>query len=463
MVLEKLSQSFKDTISKIKNSLKVDKNLIDEIIKDIQKILISSDVNVRLVLDLTKIIRKRAIEEDISTLKKNEHLITIIYEEITKFLGKGEVFELKKGGQNRILLIGLYGQGKTTTCSKLGNYFKVRGKKIALISTDTYRPAALEQLKQLGEKIKVDVFGNEKEKDATKIYLQFEKKLKEYDIVLIDSCGRDNLNDELIKEINSLNKIIKPTDTFLVLGADVGQTAQKQAETFKENLNITGVIITKMDGTGKGGGAISSCNVVNAPVRFIGTGEKVDDFEKFDSEKFVSELLGFGNLEGLLEKVQLVVDEKKAHKIQEKIMSGNFDLEDVYIQLKSMKKMGSMSKIMSMIPGLGSLKVDKKDLEKQESKMKKWGYAINSMTKFEKKNPQELNISRLERISKGSGVKIELIRELLKQHKQMKKMSGLLKDPQKLQDMQNKSPEEMMEMMKKSGFKNMKQMKKFMK
>lgn len=453
MVLEKLGDSLKNTLAKVKNSFKIDKDLVEEVIKEIQKSLLGADVNVRLVLELTKKIRERALVEHSEKLTAKERLISIIYEELVNFLGEDQEFEIKEK-QNRILLVGLYGQGKTTTTGKLGLYFKKRGKKVAVISTDTWRPAAAEQLQQLSKQVKVDCFINPKEKDPCKLYKSFSKKLEEYDVVIIDSAGRDSLNQELVDEISDLNSVVKPTDTFLVLGADVGQTAQKQAEMFKEKLEISGVVITKLDGTGKGGGALSACAFVDAPVRFIGVGEKPEDLERFNAKRFVSTLLGMGDLEALLEKAKLVVDENQAKEIQEKLMSGEFDLDDLYEQLKSMNKMGSFSKILNMIPGMGNLNINKDELKVQEEKLERWKYLMDSMTKKEKKDPDLLDISRLKRVAKGSGGSIGEIRDLLKHYKQTKKMMGLFKNPQDLENMDMEkiqNPQEMMKMMKKMG------------
>jgi len=456
MVLENLGSSLKNTLSKIKNTITVDRELVEQVVKEIQKSLLGSDVNVRLVLELTKNIRSRAISENNENLSKKEHLITIIYEELSKFLGDGKEFELKDEGQNVIMLVGLYGQGKTTTTGKLGNYFKNRSKKVAMISTDTWRPAAYEQLKQLGKQIEVDVFGDPSQKDPNKIFSKFKKDLEKYDIVIVDSAGRDSLNDELVEEISNLKNLVNPTDIFMVLGADVGQTAQKQTQMFKESLDISGVIITKMDGTGKGGGALSACSISQAPVRFLGVGEKQEDFERFNSEKFVSQLLGMGDLESLLEKAKLAIDEDSAGAMQERMMNGEFDLNDLYSQLKTMNKMGSMSKIMGMIPGMGGLNIDKSQMGASEEKMKKWKFIMDSMSKFEKKNPKELTVSRIKRISNGSGTQISDVRELLKHYKQTKKMMGMFSDPSALEgmgDMENMGddPQAMMKMMKKMG------------
>ena len=453
-MLENLGSSLKKTLSKVKNSISVDRDLVDEIIKEIQKSLLTGDVDVHLVLELTQNIRRRAIEENIESFSKKDHLITIIYEELSNFLGDGVEFKVREG-QNRILLVGLYGQGKTTTCGKLGLYFKNRSKKVALISTDTYRPAAFEQLKQLGNKQQIDVFGDPNELDAIKIYEKFKEQLKKYDIVLIDSCGRDSLNSELILEIENLKKEVLPTDTFFVLGADVGQTAKKQAEMFKKNLDVTGVIITKLDGTGKGGGAISSCKACLVPIKFIGVGEKAEDIERFNSKRFVSELLGMGDIEGLLEKAQIALSENSKEKLEEKFARGEFDLEDLCEQMRAVKKMGSISKVMSLIPGFGSLKVPKDEMEKQEKKIKGWEYMVSSMTGFEKKNPEIIDISRLKRITKGSGCSVSDAREMLKQYKQMKKMFSMVKgggvEDMKEDDLKNLNPNEMMSMMKKFG------------
>jgi signal recognition particle subunit SRP54 len=464
MVLDTLGSSLRNTLSKIKNSITVDRNLVEEIVKEIQKALLSSDVNVRLVLELTKKIRERAISENVEGLNKKEHLITIIYEEIANHLGKGEEFHLKEKEQNRILLVGLYGQGKTTSAVKLANYFKNRSKSVALISTDTWRPAAFEQLKQGADKIGVDVYGDPKEKDPNKIYHQFKKNLQKYDLVIIDSAGRDSLNEELINEIDSLKNEVNPSDIFFVLGADVGQTAQKQAEMFKEYMDISGVIITKMDGTGKGGGALSACAKAEAFVKFIGVGEKIEDLERFNSEKFVSQLLGMGDLESLLEKAKIAIDEKSAKKMQERFSKGEFDLNDLYEQMKAMNKMGSMTKLMGMIPGFSNLGIAKDDIKVQETRIKKWKYMMDSMTRYEKENPDQIDISRMKRITAGSGTSITSLRELLKQYKMMKKMFGAMNSSSGMEDIDPSSmenPQDMMKMMKKFG--GNKALKQFMK
>lgn len=296
MVLEKLGTSLKDTLTKIKNAVFVDERLINELIKEIQKSLLSGDVNVKLVLELTKKIKERALkEEPPGGLTKKEYLVNIVYQELVNFLGEEKVPIKTDKKQTRIMLVGLFGSGKTTTTGKMAKYFKKRGHKVAMVSLDVWRPAAYEQLRQLGEKIDIPVFGNPKQKDPAKIMKEFEKEFKKYDVVIFDTAGRDALNEELIAELKLVNKLIQPQEVLLVMAADIGQAAEKQAQTFHETCNITGVIITKLDGTAKGGGALSACAITGAKVRFIGIGEKVDDFEEFDPKRFVGKMLGMGD------------------------------------------------------------------------------------------------------------------------------------------------------------------------
>ena len=274
MVLEKLGTSLKGTLQKIANALFVDDALINELSKDIQRALLQSDVNVELVLNLTNKIKERAKQPAAAGLTKKEQLINIVYEELTNFLGK-EPKEIKITKKpTKVMLLGLFGNGKTTTAGKLAKFYKKRGYKIAVIQTDTWRPAAYDQLEQLAKQIGVDFFGNKKEKDPIKIYNS--APIQDYDLVIIDTAGRDALSKELITELNELNKAVNPDERLLVMAADLGQAAQKQAQTFHDTVKVTGVIITKLDGTAKGGGALSACAVTQAPITFIGVGEKVD-------------------------------------------------------------------------------------------------------------------------------------------------------------------------------------------
>jgi len=322
-------------------------------------------------------------------------------------------------------MLGLYGSGKSTTCQKIALYYSKRGRKPCLLGLDVHRPAAPEQLEQLGKKIKIPVFIDKKEKDPIKIYKKFKPELEIYDLVIVDTAGRHTLDKELISEIKELEKEISPDYVLLVMPADIGQAAKKQASEFQKACNINGVIITRMDSSAKGGGALTACNETKASVLFIGTGEKMHDLETFIPQSFISRMLGLGDLESLVEKVKTAtsLDEKKLKK---KLEEGKFDLRDLQEQLKSMKSLGSLSKITELIPGLGKAKIPENILGAQEDKIKKWNHAIDSMTEEEIANPEllEKQTSRLQRIAKGSGTSTADIRQLLKQFKLLKEITS---------------------------------------
>ncbi|MDN5327969.1 MAG: signal recognition particle subunit [Candidatus Woesearchaeota archaeon] len=447
MVLDKLGESLRNAVSKIKNAIFVDEKLLNTIIKELQRALIQADVNVKLVFDLSNNIKKRFKEEKpIPGLSQKDLVIKILYEELANLLG-GELKPIEVIQKPfKIFLVGLFGSGKTTTAGKLANYFAKRGYKIALVQTDTWRPAAYEQLKQLGERIKVPVFGDPTEKDPLKIYKKFEKELNDFDIVIIDTAGRDALSDDLIEELNTLYNYVKPQEVLLVLSADIGQTAEKQATKFHEAAHITGVIITKLDGTAKGGGALTACSITNAKVKFIGTGEKINDFEPFDPKGFVGRLLGLGDLNALLEKAKEAIDEEEAKDLGEKFLKGEFNLIDLYKQIESVKKMGPLTKVLSLVPGFGSLNVPKEMLEMQDAKLDKWRHIFNSMTKEELEDPSIIDLSRMERIAKGAGVPVSEVRDILKYYKQSKKVIKLFK---------GKNPKQLEKMAKKLGVGNL--------
>ena len=421
-MLEKLSSVLKNTFNKIASAIFIDKKVIDEIIKDLQRALIEADVDVKIVFELSEKIRKKALEEK-TALEKKEHLIKLIHDEIIAILGgeKAEI-ELKKG--QRIMLLGLYGSGKTTTAAKLAHYYSKRGFSCCLLGLDVHRPAAPEQIEQLAIKAKIPYFVNKEEKNPLKIWQQFENQIKKYDIVLIDTAGRDAFDLELIKEIKKLYEQIKPEHTILVIQAEIGQTAKRQASEFKKACSIDGVIITRMEGTAKGGGAIAACVETGAKVLFIGTGQKLQDIETFNPTSFVSRMLGMGDLETLLEKARSVISKEEEEKIEERLKKGTFTMLDLYEQLKTMQGMGPLSKITEMIPGLGKMKIPTEILEVQEEKMKKWKFAIDSMTKEEIEDPEIIDSLRIARISKGSNVPASDIRALLKQYKLVKKFFG---------------------------------------
>jgi signal recognition particle subunit SRP54 len=426
-MLDKLSSALKKGFDKIANAIFLDKKTIELVVKDLQRALIQADVNVYLVKEIGDRIKKEAENEKIKGIERKEHLTKILHDEILNLLGK-EKHELKleKGKSNKIMLLGLYGCGKTTSSHKLAAYYSKRGLKVAMLGLDVHRPAASEQLEQLGKQIKIPVFVDKNEKNPVKIYNKFKKELKNFDLTIIDTAGRHSLDKELISEIKSLEKEIKPDHVFLVIQADIGQAAKNQASEFQKACKVNGVIITRMDSTAKAGGALTACNETKAPVFFIGTGEKTNDFETFAPKSFISRLLGLGDIEGLLEKVQSAIDEKSQNKIKNRLEKGEFNLRDFQEQLKQMGNFGSFDKIMEMIPGLGKAKIPENLLGVQENKLKKWQFAIDSMTKDEIDNPEilEKQTSRLGRIAKGSGTTTTDIRQMIKQYKLLKELAS---------------------------------------
>jgi signal recognition particle subunit SRP54 len=350
-----------------------------------------------------------------------EHVIRIVYEELVKIVGKKPEILFKP---HKLLFIGLYGSGKTTSIGKVARFYRKRGLRPALIGCDIHRPAAQDQIIQLASKINVPCYAPKDVKDPIEIVKKGLEKFKKYDIIIIDAAGRSSLDNELARELKELAEFAKPDEVLLTVPADLGQAAGEQAEGFKKLVGITGIFLTKMDGTAKGGGAITSCAITGAPIKFIGTGEKLDAIEIFDPERFISRLIGFGDLQALLEKAK---EAEFKPETAEKIVSGKFTMNEFYEQIKSMQKLGPLKSVMEMIPGFGMMKLPKGiDLSKQEEKMKKWKYIIESMTKEERENPEIIDSSRVKRISKGSGTTETEVRELLRYYNQMKKVLKMI-------------------------------------
>ncbi len=438
MVLDTLGDALKNVFKKLTGSVHISEKLLDEIIKEIQRALLSSDVNVQFVFRLTKTIKERGLNEQPPTgVTPKEHIIKIVYEELVTLFGKekkGITITKEKNKPFIIMLVGLFGAGKTTTIGKLAKYYAQRGNKVAVVGLDVHRPAAHLQLQQIAEKLSIDSYVDGKQKDPLKLWKANEKTLQSYDVVLVDTAGRDALSKDLVKEISSVSKTIQPQETLLVLSADIGQAAEKQATMFHESCNVTGVIISKLDGTAKGGGSLSACAVTGAPIVFIGVGERPEDIEVFNPEGFVGRLLGLGDLETLLEKARGLVNEEDAEDLKKRMLKGDFNLLDLYEQMSTMKKMGPLNKIAEMIPGMGGMNIPKEMLEGQQDKMDSWKFILDSCTQQELEEPELIGRQRLERIAEGSGQSITDIRGLLKQYKQSKKIMKMMKgeNPEKL-------------------------------
>ena len=416
-MLGKLSSSLKESIRKIAKAKRIDKRTVDELVRDIQRALIQADVKISLVKELSDRIRERSLKEKM-VLNPREHVIKVVYEELINIIGKGVEVPLKP---QKIMMVGLHGAGKTSSCAKLARYFQKKGLKPAVICADVYRPGASDQLRQLCDKIGVPFYdGQPEDRNVLRIVTSGVKGFDKYDIKIIDTAGRHALEPEMIDEIMDIEKATKPEQRFIVLDASIGQQASVQAKAFDDAIGITGIIITKMDGTAKGGGALSAVAETDSGVAFIGTGETVDDFEKFESDGFISRLLGMGDIKSL---IAMAEESLNPEDVDVDILKGKFTLKDLYMQLEALKKMGPFKKIMQMLP-LGGLGVDINDSMSQitEDKLKCFKVMMDSMTEEELTEPKIISGSRLRRIARGSGTSTAEVNELIKYHRMMQKM-----------------------------------------
>ncbi|MCK9322584.1 MAG: signal recognition particle protein Srp54 [Candidatus Methanomethylophilaceae archaeon] len=430
MVLEGLGKSLRGVVEHISNSSTIDENLIKDVTRELQRALLQADVNVQLVLELTNKIQERALNEEPPAGKSpKDFVINIIYKELVNLLDNGDGLAIKP---QTIMMVGLYGQGKTTTTGKLANYFIKKGFTVGLIGADVYRPAALDQLKQLGEKVNADVYGEPGEKNASKIVKNGLTKFSDKKIIIIDTSGRHALENDLIQEIKDIANIAKPDERILVLDSQVGQQAGPQAEAFHNAVGVTGVILTKMDGTARGGGALSAIAKTNARIVFLGTGEHIRDLEAFNADRFISRLLGMGDLASLMQIAKEEIGEDDAlEQVARNMLSGRFTLSDMYQQMAAVTKMGPLQKVMSMIPGMNKME-DKIDYEASQKKLAKYRVIMDSMTQYEKDEPNSIKGKRIDRIAQGSGVAGHDVRELLKQYNQSKKMMGSIGKDRKM-------------------------------
>jgi len=418
-MLDKLSNSLKETVRKIAMSNRIDKHIVDEVVRDIQRALIQADVKIALVKELSNRIRERSLKEKM-VLNPREHVIKVVYEELMTVLGKAVEVPL---ASQKIMMVGLHGTGKTSTCAKLARYFQKKGLKPAVICADVYRPAASEQLRQLCDRIGVPFFDSAnlpQGNGVVEIVKAGVEEFEKYDVKIIDTAGRHALEQEMIEEIHELRAKVKPEQRILVLDASIGQQASVQARAFDDAIGITGIIITKMDGTAKGGGALSAVSETNTGIAFVGTGETVDDLEKFESDRFLSRMLGMGDIKSLIEMAE---ESLREEDIDTDFLKGKFTLNDLYQQLETLKKMGPFKKLMEMLPlgGFG-IKLDASMYQVTEDKLKTFKVIMDSMTKAERSEPKILDGSRVKRIARGSGITTAEVSELIKYHKMMQKM-----------------------------------------
>ena len=426
--MEAVGRSLTDAVRKMLRMPNVDERAIKELVKDLQRTLLQADVNVELVLQLSKAVEERSIKEKLPPgINRREHVVKVLYEEMTKFVGEAPAkVEIQPGVFRKLMLVGIQGTGKTTSAVKLGRFFQKRGLRVGLVGADTYRPGALDQLQQMAAKVEIPVYGEpgkKKPDDIAKHGLDHFRKEKS-DIVIVDTAGRHRNEKDLMEEMKQIASAVRPDEIILAIDASIGQQAISQARAFHETTPIGSILLTKMDGSARGGGALSAVVTTGSKVKFIGTGEKVEDLEEFVPTDFAGRLLGMGDLKALLAKVeeaQVKVPEAKVKAF----MEGRFSLTDMFDQMENLRKMGPLRKVLQMIPGAASLPDEQ--LGVAEEKMKGWRVIIQSMTKGELEEPRTIDSSRARRIAHGSGRPEREVRELVNQYFTMKKMMKQMK------------------------------------
>ncbi|MDH3617281.1 MAG: signal recognition particle receptor subunit alpha [Nitrosopumilus sp.] len=422
-MLDNLKDSLRGAIQKIVKSSGIDEELIKELSKDVQRALLQSDVNVRLVLEITKNLEERSINETPPPgLSRKDHIVKILYDELSKLLGNETEFNFQPGKQNKVILLGIQGSGKTTVASKLAKFLTKQGYSVGVIGADTYRPGALVQLRTMCEKSNVEVYGEENNKNSPEIV---KNGLKHYeklplDIILIDTAGRHKQEQDLLDEMDRINKVTNPDLALLVIDGTIGQQCFSQAEAFHKTLPVGGIIVTKLDSSAKGGGAIAASAATGAQIMYIGTGERIDDLEKFSPTRFVGRLLGMGDIQAVLDLAKRLENEGDDVRLK-RISSGKMNMEDFFYQLEEVTKVGSLRGFLDNMPGLSGMVKDDQ-LDQMEGRVSKWRFIIQSMTKAEKADPDLLNSSRIKRIARGSGWSEHEVKELVKNYKNSKNM-----------------------------------------
>ncbi|MBW1886815.1 MAG: signal recognition particle protein [Deltaproteobacteria bacterium] len=424
-MFESLTEKLNKTFKKLKGHGRLSEKNIQDALKEVRLALLEADVNYKVVKRLIEDIRGRTVgQEVLESLTPGQQVIKIVDQELTTLMG-GARQELQLTGRTpfSLMLVGLQGSGKTTTAGKLAQYLSKQGRNPYLVAADIYRPAAIEQLKILGSQLSVPVHSSDNNLKPERICLDAFSKAGEVgaDILIIDTAGRLHIDDELMAELVRMKGKINPTEILLVADAMTGQDAVNVAKHFNETLDITGVILTKMEGDARGGAALSIKAVTDKPIKFIGVGEKLDALEPFFPDRMASRILGMGDMLSLIDKAQEEFDEKEILRLEKKLKKREFDLSDFHTQLLQLKKMGSLEQILGMLPGMGQLKQLKK-LKPNEKELIKIEAIINSMTKDERRNYKIINGSRRKRIARGSGAKIQDVNRLLKNFAQTKKM-----------------------------------------
>ncbi len=422
-MLDNLKTNLRAAIKKLVNSSGIDEELIKELSKDVQRALLQSDVNVRLVFEITKKLEERSLNENPPPgLSRKDHIVKILYDELAKLLGNETEFSFKPGTMNKVLMLGIQGSGKTTITSKLAKFLTKQGYKVGVIGADTFRPGALVQLKTMCEKANVEVYGEEKNKDSPQLVKNGLKHFENsnLDVVLIDTAGRHKEEKDLLNEMKEINKVADPDLALLVVDGTIGQQCFNQADAFHKIVPVGGIIITKLDSSAKGGGAIAASAATGAQIMYIGTGERIDDLEQFSPTRFVGRLLGMGDVKAVLELAKRLESEADDVRLK-RISSGKMNMEDFFYQLEQVTKVGSLRGFLDSMPGLSGMVKDDQ-LDQMEGRVERWRYIIQSMTKQEKADPDLLNSSRIKRIARGSGWPEHEVKELMKNYKNSKSM-----------------------------------------
>ena len=424
MALEGLSRGIFRSLGFLKNRRKLDEEELREMTRSLRRALQEADFNVRQTKEIVERLENRLKEEEPRPgLTLQTHAMNILYTELVRILGPSHQFQPRG---STLLLVGLYGQGKTTTTAKLAEWYrKKHGLRVAVIEADVHRPGAYAQLSQLLEDSSVIVYGEPDNKDAASIVRNGLQKCSSADMVIVDTAGRHQLDEELVEELENISSLTRATERWLVIDAQVGQAAGPVAASFHSLAGVTGIVVTKLDGTARGGGALSAVAATGAPIVHIGVGEKVSDLEKFESDRFISRLLGMGDIQGLIDLAPEDLDEEEALRLTQRMMSGRFTLNDMYKQMEMMSKVGTIDKLMSFLPGnmLGGLGgMSKSQKQAMQGNLDRYRTIMDSMTAWEKNEPAKIKADRIKRIARGSGVREKDVRELIGQWNRSRKM-----------------------------------------